>query len=47
MIILEKKIQHVGQVLGTAKGLYEVGKEVYTAGKALVPLIEGLAVAAA
>jgi hypothetical protein len=44
---MRQKIQNVGQVLGTAKGLYEVGKGVYTAGKALVPLIDGLAVAAA
>ena len=34
-----QKVQTVGEVLGTAKGLYEVGKAVNTAGRALAPLL--------
>ena len=37
-----QKLQHLPQVIGTMKGLYDVGKTIYTAGKAVAPFVSML-----
>jgi len=39
---LGNKLEQVGKVMGVAKGIYDVGKELYTVGKAVAPIIGGL-----
>ena len=39
---LGNKLEQVGKVLGVAKGIYDVGKESYTIGRAVAPIIGGL-----
>jgi hypothetical protein len=37
-----QKVKHLPQVVGTIKGLYDVGKTIYTAGKAIAPIARAL-----
>ena len=37
-----QKLQHLPHVIGTMKGTYDVGKTVYTAGKAVAPFVSML-----
>ena len=39
---LGNKLEQVGKVMGVAKGIYDVGKELYTVGRAVAPIIGGL-----
>ena len=32
-----QKVRHLPEVVGTLNGLYDVGKTIYTAGKAIAP----------
>ena len=36
------KIKHVSQFIGAAKGLYDIGRSIYTTGRTLAPIVGAL-----
>ena len=36
------KVRHVAEAIGTAKGLYEIGRGIYSVGRVVAPVIAGL-----
>ena len=37
-----EKVKHVAEAIGTAKGLYELGRGIYQFGRMAAPIIAGL-----
>ena len=37
-----EKVKHVAAAVGTAKGIYDVGRTIYQIGRAAIPMIEAL-----
>ena len=33
------KIKHVSQFIGAAKGLYDIGRSIYTTGRTIAPIV--------
>ena len=42
MSSIGEKVKHVAAAVGTAKGIYDVGRTIYQIGRAAIPMIEAL-----